>query len=70
MCPASLCAGIVELPYIFITTGLFVNVFYWFVGMAMPPPISKFILYWVFFGLYITCTVRALEDSGRAYHLI
>lgn len=54
-----------ELPYILITTGLFVNTFYWFVGLAAEP-LSKFVFYWVFFALYITCTVRRRGSRPQA----
>jgi ABC-type multidrug transport system permease subunit len=50
---------VVELPYIVVTTGLFVNVFYWLVGLAVEP--EKFFFYWAFFGLYITCTVGLVD---------
>jgi ABC-type multidrug transport system ATPase subunit/ABC-type multidrug transport system permease subunit len=48
--------GLVELPYIFVSTGLFVNVFYWYIGLATDP-LSKFVYYWIFFALYIVCMV-------------
>jgi ABC-type multidrug transport system permease subunit len=48
--------GLVELPYVFVSTGLFINVFYWFIGLATDP-MEKFFYYWVFFALYIVCLV-------------
>jgi len=48
--------GLVELPYIFVSTGLFVNVFYWYIGLAADP-LSKYVYYWIFFALYIVCKV-------------
>lgn len=48
--------GLVELPYIFVSTGLFINVFYWFIGLSSDP-FSKFVFYWIYFALYIVCLV-------------
>lgn len=48
--------ALAELPYIIITTGLFVNVFYRFVGLFNDT--GAFLWYWSFFALYISCMVR------------
>jgi ABC-type multidrug transport system permease subunit len=49
--------GVAELPYIVVTTGLFVNVYYFQVGLSTDP-VDKFWDYWLFFALYVSCTVR------------
>jgi len=45
-------SGIIELPWLLVTTGLFTSIFYWLVGLAAAP-LAKFFWYWCFFGLYI-----------------
>jgi len=54
--------ALAELPYILITTGIFVNVFYRFVGLF--DDLEAFVWYWAFFGLYISCLVRTIATTS------
>lgn len=48
----AIASGLVELPWLLVTTGLFTSIFYWLIGLAAAP-LAKFFWYWCFFGLYI-----------------
>lgn len=63
--------GLVEIPYIILSSALFANVFYWLLGFNSAA--DKFLYYWLFFGLfmgmmtfmgkgYVCATLRAVVE--------